>query len=224
MKQLYTQEHYEKVKGNEKLPLECKKCQNTFFKTKTQIKFYLKKKKNVFIYCSKTCKDKSQIVKKTKIQCRNCNKNIIRKKSEQVRNSNNFCSHSCSAKFNNKLRDFGKSRSKLEFWIEFQLKQLYPKLKINFNNRKILKGLELDIYIPSLNLAFELNGIFHYEPIYGIDKFQQIQQNDQSKSLACHQAKIDLCVIDTTQQKYFKEATSQKYLDIITNIINCRIS
>jgi len=81
----------------------------------------------------------------------------------------------------------------------------------------------LDIYIPSLNLAFELNGIFHYEPIFGVDKLEKINKNDISKSKTCFNMKIDLCIIDTSYQKYIKPKTSQKYLDIITNIINERL-
>ena len=72
-------------------------------------------------------------------------------------------------------------------------------------------------------MAFELNGIFHYEPIYGNDKLTKIQENDVSKSKACHEHKIDLCIIDTSQQKYVKPSTSQKYLIIIINIINERL-
>ena len=100
--------------------------------------------------------------------------------------------------------------------------QLYPSIHIDFNQKKAINS-ELDIYIPSLNIAFELNGIFHYEPIYGTNKLRQIQENDISKSKACHEAKIDLCIIDTSTQKYFKESTSQKYLDIINNIIKERL-
>ena len=36
-------------------------------------------------------------------------------------------------------------------------------------------------------------------------------------------AKIDLCIIDTSQQSYITPKTSQKYLDIITKIINDRV-
>jgi hypothetical protein len=68
-----------------------------------------------------------------------------------------------------------------------------------------------------------LNGIFHYEPIYGVNKLDKIQSNDISKSKACFDAKIDLCIIDTSTQSYFKESTSQKYLNIIINIINERL-
>ncbi len=68
-----------------------------------------------------------------------------------------------------------------------------------------------------------LVGIFHYEPIFGIDTHNRIQSNDKSKMKSCIDAGIDLCVIDTSRLKYFKPANAQKYVDIITNIINDRI-
>ena len=132
-----------------------------------------------------------------------------------------FCNRSCAATYNNRNKTTGTRRSKLEKWLEEQLTELYKDLDIHFN-RKDAIGSELDIYIPSLNLAFELNGIFHYEPIYGVDKLQQIKENDVSKSKSCHDAQIDFCVIDTSDQKYFKPKTAQKYLDIILKVINER--
>jgi len=135
---------------------------------------------------------------------------------------NNFCSLSCSAIYNNKNKKHGTRRSKLEVWLEKQLILLYPNLDIHFN-RKDTIGSELDIYIPSINLAIELNGIFHYEPIFGNDKLNQIQENDISKSKACIDNEIDLCIIDTSGQKYFKPKTSQKYLNIIIKIFKERL-
>lgn len=82
---------------------------------------------------------------------------------------------------------------------------------------------ELDIYIPSLKLAFELNGIFHYEPIYGQDKMNQIQNNDNRKFQACLEHGIELCIIDSSKLTYFKPANAQKYLDIITQVINSKV-
>ena len=35
---------------------------------------------------------------------------------------------------------------------------------------------------------------------------------------------IELCIIDTSQQKYFKERTSQKYFEIIRSLINENVS
>ena len=81
----------------------------------------------------------------------------------------------------------------------------------------------MDIYIPSLKLAFELNGIFHYEPIYGEDKLAANINNDKRKVIACYEQGIELCIIDTSHQKRFTDKSSQPFLDIITNIINQRL-
>jgi hypothetical protein len=105
----------------------------------------------------------------------------------------------------------------LEKWLEIQLGIKYPQLKIQYNERETISG-ELDIYIPSLKLAFELNGIFHYEDIFG--QLERTQNNDKRKFAACSEKGIGLCIIDTSRQRYFKEKSSQEFLNIITNIIN----
>jgi hypothetical protein len=135
---------------------------------------------------------------------------------------NTFCSKNCSARYNNTHKKHGTRRSKLEIWIENKLKEKYPELTILFNSKEAIYS-ELDIYLPKLGLAFELNGIFHYESIYGDKILNQIQKNDNNKFYQCIANKIDLCIIDTTQQKYFKEQSSYTYLNIIIDIINSRL-
>jgi hypothetical protein len=110
----------------------------------------------------------------------------------------------------------------LEIYLEEQLTILYPNLIIDYNKTNAIEA-ELDIYIPSLNVAFELNGPFHYEPIFGLDKLNKTQSNDQNKFKLCIEHKIDLCVIDTSTHRYFKEKYTKKYLDIINNIIKERL-
>ena len=156
------------------------------------------------------------------VNCKNCDFKFEKSYSDRKKTPNHFCSHSCTATYNNKNKTTGYRRSKLEVWLEEQLTNLYPSLPIDYNKKTAI-GSELDIYIPTLNLAIEINGIFHYEPIYGVDKLNKVQHNDKSKSLSCHESKIDLCIIDSSSQKYVKPSTSKKYLDIITKIINERI-
>jgi hypothetical protein len=222
MKPLYTQLEFDSAKSQTKLLLECYYCANTFtFRKKDIVETFNSNLKKTGEFCSRKCKClyNGQTIK---TKCLNCNKEMFKSLSQFKKHQNSFCSQSCSASYNNRNKTTGTRRSKLEIWLEEQLTILYPNLPIEFNKKGAINS-ELDIYIPSLNLAFELNGIFHYEPIYGINKLNQIQSNDISKSKACHDAKIDLCIIDTSAQIYVKPSTSQKYLDIINDIIKERL-
>lgn len=221
MKILYNQKQYDSAKSTDKLPCECYQCHNSFLQYKKRIKFIFKTNNGQGKYCSKKCQNESQITQTT-VNCINCNNNFNKTLSQVKKYSNHFCSRSCATSYNNKNKTHGTRRSKLEIYLEEQLTILYPNLHIDYNQKSAIES-ELDIYIPSLNIAFELNGIFHYEPIFGVNKLDQIQTNDISKSKACFDKQIDLCIIDTSQQKYVKPSTSQKYLDIIINIINERL-
>jgi hypothetical protein len=225
MKTLFTDEEYNNTKSSDNLLCECIKCQKSFGVAKKLITYELKHNRNRHNYCSDEC---YYLSRKTSLlndkPCSNCGCHFERRPGQikKSKSGNVFCSQSCAATFNNKNKTHGNRRSKLEIWLEEQLIIQHPNLQIDFNKKNTI-GSELDIFIPSLNIAFELNGIFHYEPIYGIDKLNRVQENDKSKTKMCHDLKIDLCIIDVSQQKYVKPSTSQKYLDIITNIINERL-
>ena len=223
MKPLFTEEEFQNTNSNDKLACQCYYCNNKFYRVKKDIAnamrdYHHVQAKYCSIQCNANAHKKSQIV-----QCVNCNIEFTKKlvNIKKSKSGNHFCSKSCAATYNNKHKTHGTRRSKLEIWLEDQLNNLYPNININFNKKDTI-GSELDIYIPSMKLAFELNGIFHYEPIYGEDKLQRIQENDSNKFQSCQKHNISLCSIDTSGQKYFKPKTSQKYLDIITIIINQR--
>lgn len=182
-----------------------------------------KKKLNCNIYCSLECRTLSRgfSLQKT-VFCKNCNKEFNKHSCDIKKTLNNFCTKSCAAIYNNTHKRIGTRRSKLESWLELELTKLFPNLEILYSDKTTINS-ELDIYIPSLKLAFELNGIFHYEPIFGKDKLQQIQNNDNRKFQACLEKEIELCIIDTSGQKYFKEQSSIKYLNIITNLVTSKL-
>jgi hypothetical protein len=112
----------------------------------------------------------------------------------------------------------GIRRSKLEQWLEQALTAHYPNLQFVFNGKETINS-ELDIYIPELKLAVELNGIFHYEPIYGPEKLASIQNNDNRKFQACLERGIELAIIDSSVMKRFSVKNAQQFLDIIRKII-----
>ena len=130
-----------------------------------------------------------------------------------------FCDCTCAALYNNSNKAHGYRRSKLELWIESKLKLLYPDLEIFFN-KKFAIGSELDIYIPSMQLAIELNGVYHYKPIHGQKLLDKIILNDIKKLKACENKGIHFHSIDISDQVTFKEHTSYKYLDVVTHLIN----
>lgn len=203
--------------------LECPYCHKTFIRTKNVIQSKFGTfNNNARIFCSRKCFGKSLITLQD-VNCLQCNKSFQKEKNQVIRFPNHFCSHSCAATYHNTHKTKGTRRSKLEKWLEEQLIKLYPDLEKLFNKRETINS-ELDIHIPSLNLAFELNGIFHYEPIFGSERLASIKNNDNRKFQACLEKSIELVIIDTSKQKYFKEKTAQEYLDIITNIINKKLN
>lgn len=220
MKPLFTKKEYESAKSLDKLPCECKHCKKTFYKAKRHITHELKSKKEEINFCSHSCSVKYNFGEQILKQCSHCGKDVLKFKCEieASKSGNVFCSKSCSTSYNNIHKTHGNRRSKLELYIESQLTCLYPDLTILYNNKKIINS-ELDIYIPSLNLAFELNGIFHYEPIFGENKLKKIKNNDERKFQACLEKKIELVIIDSSQLKYFKPQKAQNFLNIIVKII-----
>ena len=223
MKILIPLDALDQYKSRDPIPFQCYMCQKTFFKPKNEVLDFVKngKANRALKFCSRNCKSLSEI-DKIEGKCQLCNKSIAMLPSEHKRSKNHFCSMSCAATYNNTHKTKGTRRSKLEKWIEKMLILLYPSLLMEFNSKTTIQS-ELDIYIPSLKLAFELNGIYHYEPIHGNDKFKKIQINDTNKFQACISNGINLCVIDTSHQLYFKEQTAQVFLSIIINIINANL-
>ena len=221
---LYNQTQYNLTKSREVLALECEYCHKQFHRRKNLLQQYYSELKDGrpitvnFQYCSRKCQGLSQQIRKICL-CKLCGKSFYRTPSELRKKIKfTFCSRSCSAKYWNAHKTTGTRRSKLEAWIGSELTKRYSDLHIDYNRTNAINA-ELDIYIPSLKLAFELNGIFHYEPIFGEGKLSSHKTNDARKFQACLERGIELCIIDTSSQKKFTPSSSQKFLDIMINII-----
>lgn len=213
---LFTDDQLKQAKSEDKLPLKCNQCTKTFFRKKHHIQVFPYNGKGKF--CSKKCSHAAKM-SRVEVSCKQCEKQFKRTPYQMKKSKNYFCSSSCAASFNNTHKSKVTRRSKLEIWLEAKLKSIYQNLVFEFNKKDAINS-ELDIYIPSLKLAFELNGIFHYEPIFGEEKLSKIKTNDGFKFQRCIEKRISLCVIDVSSLKYFKESNAVKYLNIITEIIN----
>jgi len=229
MKPLYTQEEFNSAKSIDRLKMECYHCSETFKTKKNLIKLalnnYVNKKGKSYSLSCRYCSDKCSRDSRKRgdvVNCKNCDKEFYKTKAELKKYPNSFCSKPCSTSYNNKHKTHGTRRSKLEVWLEEELELIYPNLEIHYNKKDTINS-ELDFYIPDLKTAIEINGIFHYEPIFGEEKLKQIQNNDHIKSQACIEHDIELISIDAPKLKYFKPENAQKYLDTITEIINNKI-
>lgn len=212
------------AKSRQDLTLTCHVCDKNFVIKKHQLQSKASKGCQE-LCCSYTCAISCYSAKYNTIEpCGQCGNPTRRSNKEQKKSKSGkvFCSHACSCLYSNAHKTTGTRRSKLEVWLEQQLTVLYPNLPIQFNMKDTIQS-ELDIYIPSMKLAFELNGVFHYEPIYGADKLLSITNNDTRKFQACLEQRIELCIIDTSKQKRFTEKSSQQFLAIIQNIISQKL-
>jgi hypothetical protein len=219
MKPLYTQEQFEKANSADLLEVTCICCGTVFTIPKKAITLANKNtSRRKCNYCSPQCAGIAKNTK-TKVSCKQCGKEFLKPPCEVSKN--NFCNHSCRATYCNTHKSRGYRRSKLEIWLETELTKLY-KIEIKYNSIEVINA-ELDIYIPELKLAFELNGIFHYEPIYGQEKLSKIKSNDSRKMQACLERGIELCIIDTSPLRYFKAEKAKIYLEIIKRIISYKL-
>lgn len=199
----------------------CEVCKQPFEKAIAHIKYGRKVGENPGRFCSPKCRNqhfsKSRATSIT-VACAFCGKPFSKFPSQVKRSANHFCSRSCSGTYNNTHKTYGTRRSKLEVHIEQQLRIDFPSLELICNGKEAI-GSELDFYFPQLRLAIELNGIFHYEPIYGPDKLERIQVGDQQKFQSCITAGIELCVIDASTAKHATKAIKERYYTIVKDLV-----
>lgn len=102
-----------------------------------------------------------------------------------------YCSGTCRNYINNPL--IKGSVSKVEKLLRnILIKNNY---KIETNNRVILDGLEIDIWIPILNTGIEYNGVYHFWPIRGVKFLRKIQVKDKLKIERAKEKGINLIQI-----------------------------
>lgn len=223
MQPLYTKTVYNRASSRQLLPLKCSHCGTTFLLQKRRLADALRnRKRSSGDFCSCACANRHRHALAPTVRCEQCGTRYRKLRSQLRRTAHNFCTRRCHVLWQNAHKTQGTRVSKLERWIQTQLVARYPAIKFEFNQTAAING-ELDVFIPAMKLAVELNGIFHYEPIYGARKLVQIQTNDARKYQACIERGIELCIIDVAAMTYFKPTKGQRFLDIITDIVDAKL-
>lgn len=183
-------------------------------------------RKKLIDFYKKNPEKKEQIIKNikeknTKIRvefiCPVCGKILMVTENELKKRK--YCGGTCRNKINNK-QIFG-TRSKAEIYLEERLKKEFTNLIMIFNDRETLNGKELDVFIPSLNLAIEWNGIYHFKKIRDDGFFEKTKKKDNQKIKECIELGIELYIIkDLTSNKKFIKEETEKIIKFVKQIMD----
>ncbi len=72
--------------------------------------------------------------------------------------------------------------SKLERYLAFELNKLGYKVELHKEHHLKNQALQIDIFLPTIGVAIEVDGPTHFEPIFGQDKLEKIQKSDRQKT------------------------------------------
>lgn len=171
--------------------------------------FSMGRKKFHYLSCSICGKQSLKKITELTFKCNTCIKNELKQANlklckfcENKFTESIFCSIQCSNRYKN-LHNKG-FRSKGEKMLCEAISNNFPELILIPNDRKVLNGLELDIYLPDLKLAIEWNGAFHFAPIRGFEILQKTIEKDALKIKLCEQLGIQLLVIADPKSHYNK--------------------
>ena len=105
-----------------------------------------------------------------------------------------------------------------------KLSERFSDLPVVYNDRSTLPGgLELDIYVPSLKVAFEINGPAHYKPIFGPEALKITQNKDKLKRRHCDDLGIKLFEVDISDMPRFKHFNLEKHTKFILGAVKTEI-
>ena len=225
---LFTQEEYEATlfpqsRYKKLLPIRCLTCGETFMASAKQVNNLFTstgKDKLTLKYCSTACRDKGT-QDRVVVKCANCGKELERQRYELDVKENFFCDVNCYHEYVRKHPNasFGNNVSKLELMIRHALKVLLPDEAVEYNNRTILDGLELDIFFPKLRCGIEVNGLWHYFPIKKNRDLTLVEEHDRFKRQRSKDKDLSLYTLECRESIGMIPSEMKKLLPYIRDIV-----
>lgn len=166
--------------------IQCLNCGKDVVKFSINQKFCSEKCCDIYDYFSKK-EHYSQLAKLNRIK----NRDILKEKRKEYHNSVKQEENKRREKLGLPLVGEGFKRE-MELYV--YISSLFPNETIIKKDRTVLGGLELDIYLPNLNLAFEYMGRQHFEMNYIKKNTIYIQTKEQFEAQKFRDnKKIELC-------------------------------
>lgn len=225
---LFTQEEYEATlfpqsRYKKLLPIRCLTCGQTFMASAKQVNNLFTssgKDKLTLKYCSRACRDKGTQDRVT-VTCANCGKKLERQRYELDVKDKFFCDIQCYHEYlkKNPLCQIGYNVSKLERLLRWAIIQITPNQPFTFNDRKILNGLEFDIFFSQLKCAVEVNGIWHFKLMGHTHNLEKTQENDRKKKILCEEKDIKLLVLECTDTIAMLPSNMKKLIPYIQQYV-----
>lgn len=178
----------------------CDYCHITFYKTPSRIA------ESINNFCTLECRGLFNR-KRELVQCATCDKSFEKIQCYINRTSKSFCSAECYYKCPDKINHFTCHRSKAEDYLSSLILNDFPQINIIHNDTATLNnGLEIDLCIPELFIAIELNGPTHYTNIYGENNLLKTQDRDKRKICGLVELNYQLFIINISCFKNLKQA------------------
>lgn len=141
------------------------------------------------------------------MNCLTCGKQFEKIKCNANRTKKSFCCPQCYYNYPDKIERLACHRSKVEDYLLSILTKDFPQLGIIPNDIGIIgNGLEIDLAIPSLKIAIEINGPTHYTDIYGQENLIKTQARDKRKVDSLVNLGYQLFIINISNYKNSRQA------------------
>lgn len=178
----------------------CDHCDKTFYKTPSRIR----ESQNNF--CSAECRGLFNR-KRSLVVCLTCGQQFEKNDCYIERTEKSFCSNECYQQYPDKINRLDCRRSRAEDYLYKLITNDFPQLSVSKNDTNILgNNMEIDLAIPTLKIAIEVNGPVHYKELFGKEVLKKTQERDRKKADILNKIGYQLIILDISEYHNFKRA------------------
>lgn len=121
------------------------------------------------------------------------------------------------------IRETVENGSKIERYLLFNLRK--NNYRVDFHTRNLLstQKLQVDLFLPDLGVAIEVDGPSHFEPVWGQEALEKTQWADREKNGLLLGKGYCVIRVKTTSKNIsiaYQQGLFDKILDVLYNIVD----